>query len=76
MSFRRSDFRTIVPRARTVHVCYLSPRVMHHVRELLERVTVSDAVLVSVLFGVRGWRPARSVTVGDVYRPEVLVYER
>lgn len=72
---RFGDFRKLGPRDGACYITYLSPEGMKWVRELFERYLPRDVVLVSAVFAVRGWTPARSIPVPDMHRSRVYVYE-
>lgn len=69
------DFRKVGPRDGACYITYLSPEGMRWIRELFERHLPRDVLLVSAVFAVRGWTPARSIAVPDMHRSRVYVYE-
>ena len=72
---RFGDFRQIGPEDGACYITYLSPEGMRWVRELFERELPRDVRLVSAVFAVRGWTPARTMPVPDMHRSRVYVYE-
>ena len=72
---RFGDFRQIGPEDGACYITYLSPEGMRWVRELFERELPRDVRLVSAVFAVRGWTPARAMPVPDMHRSRVYVYE-
>ncbi|MFP4375107.1 MAG: hypothetical protein ACLFPO_12315 [Spirochaetaceae bacterium] len=69
------DFREIGPEDGACYITYLSPEGMRWVRELFERRLPRGVRLVSAVFAVRGWTPARIFPVPDMHRSRVYVYE-
>lgn len=69
------DFRNVGPEDDACYITYLSPGGMKWIREVFERDLPRHVRLVSAVFAVRGWTPARSIAVPDMHRSRVYVYE-
>ncbi|NBC30547.1 MAG: hypothetical protein GVY29_11235 [Spirochaetes bacterium] len=72
---RFGDFRRVGPEDGACYITYLSPEGMKWIRELFERRLPRHVRLVSAVFAVRGWTPARTSPVPDMHRSRVYVYE-
>lgn len=57
------------------YITYLSPDGMKWVRALFEKHLPRNARLVSAVFAVPGWTPARILRPGDIHGSRVYVYE-
>ena len=75
LNFRRADFRSMTPEVGTLYLCFLSPEAMREVHSVFGNQGERENVVISALFGVRGWTPTRTTIASDVYRTEVFVYE-
>lgn len=72
---RFGDFRESGPGDGVCYITYLSPDGMKWIRAVFEKHLPRGGRLVSVVFAVRGWTPARTVRVGDMHRSIVYVYD-
>lgn len=75
-SFHRKDFMKADFGDADAVVCYLYPGGMSRLRGKLEQELRPGALVVSNTFAVPGWKPERTVRVGDVYGTRVYVYRR
>lgn len=75
LSFSRRDLRSLTLQPDTIYVCYLSPGVMRDIRAQFESQAPPGTIVISALFGIRGWQPVRSATAGDLHRTAIFVYE-
>lgn len=57
-------------------VCYLYPGAMEKLKSKFECELARGAIVVSHTFAVPGWTAVKTITVSDMYRTKIYVYER
>ena len=72
---RRADIYRTRLRDNQAYVCFLSGPGMIRLRERFEQDLPTGGVLVSAVFAVPGWTPARVEHATDLFRSTVYVYE-
>ena len=70
---RRNFFHVSLSEASLV-VCYLFPKGMEKLKTKLESELASGALVVTHTFAIPGWKPIKTVHVGDLYRSPIYFY--
>lgn len=75
LRFHYRDIRLLRPEDGVVYLAYLAPAAMESLRRRFEETLPREAILVSALFAVRGWRPTAAKTARDLHKTSIFVYE-
>lgn len=76
VNFIKGDLYEFPYEQADVVVCYLFPRAMSRLDQVLRERLAPGAIVISVCFALPGWKPERTVICRDLYRTKIYVYVR
>ena len=71
----REDFLRASFSGASAVVCYLYPGAMRRLAPKLSAELAPGTRILSHTFALRGWKPLRTLVVGDLYRTPIYLYE-